>query len=150
MDFSSISTNAAVKQRARELSSCASRVYPESVGGTSIADLEWIAGGPKGGDRSVYIRLSQDGSKGRLGEGYLPDRFLGHCGAVISRLAPSEPICWSIPQSLIDFIGTNGFRLPYVVLAEGLAKADVFAGQQRTFNHFGIGQHSFLITPWRR
>ena len=151
IDFTAVTTNAEVKQRARELAvSRAYRVYPENIGGTSVADLKGIARGPPGGDSSVYVLLKSDGSRGRLGEGFLPQRLRDHYGAAISRLAPRAPIRWSIPQEFVDFIVSNDFYLPYVVLAEGLAKADAFAGQQRIFDHFGIGSRSFLINPWRR
>lgn len=150
MDFSTITTNRGVKESARTLAQRAYRVRPESLGDTPIADLEQIARGPSMGDRSVYILLSLDGSRGRAGEGNVAQRLLDHYGAVISRLAPDAPIRWSVPQSLIDLLVGNDWRLPYVVLADSMSKANSVAGEQRIFDHFGIGPGSFLVNPWRR
>ena len=105
---------------------------------------------PAAGDKAIYIVLSLDHSKGRLGEGNPMQRMRDHLGAAISCLAPNAPIRWSTPSSFVDFIVANDFRMPYVVLADGISKADAFAGQQRMFDHFGLGQDSFLINPWRR
>jgi hypothetical protein len=150
-DLSAITTNRGVKELARTLAQRAYRVRPESLGGTPIAYLEQIARSPASqGDRSVYILLSLDASKGRAGEGNVAQRLLDHYGAVISRLAPNAPIRWSVPQSLIDLLVGNDWRLPYVILAEGMSKANSVAGEQRIFDHFGIGPGSFLVNPWRR
>ena len=148
--FGSITTNKEVKRLARELAKRgAVRVFPKSLGGTSFGELEKLAMGSTPGDRCVYIVLSLDHTKGRLGRGREHQRMLDHLGAVISRLSPSYVgPRWPIPQSLIDLVCNNGMQLPYAVLADGMSVADSKAAEQRIFDHFGIG--GFLINPWKR
>src|SRR5262249_45881975 len=106
--FGWITSNDGVKRLAKTLAeSGAVRVFPESIGGTRMAELQKLAAGSTPGDRCVYIVLSLDHTKGRLGQGQERQRMRDHLGAVISRLALDAPIKWSIPQSFIDLIVAN-------------------------------------------
>jgi hypothetical protein len=125
------------------IDTCAFRVYPDCLGGIPVTELTRLAAPDASpGDRCVYIVLSLDQTKGRLGEGVERERMKGHLGAAISRHSPAMHAgppdgptrMWSIPPELVDLIAGNGFRLPYVVVADGLSKADARAGEARLWD----------------
>jgi hypothetical protein len=120
--LASFTTNPQITAYARNhIDEHAYRVFPGEVGGTPIGELNRLASGSSPGDRCVYIVLSLDQMKGRLGKGAIRARMQGHLGAVISHLAPGAPFKWSAAPSMNDMIVANGFRLPYVILADGMS-----------------------------
>ncbi len=117
------------------------RRQPASLHGVPFGELAATAsafparGFPR--DRCVYAILSADGSRGRVGQGVLRDRLLGHYGAVVSHLSPGIEKKWSIPQPFVDMIVANGLMLPYVVFADDLTVEQARVGEAALFARLG-------------
>jgi hypothetical protein len=157
--FIAVKTNREVKDHARRLVQLAYRIKPPILGGTPLADLERIATGPSpaSGDRGVYLIMRRDLTRGRLGEGVIHQRIKDHIGFAIARSQPTPPVndrggpvYWSGDLDFANEIIANDYALPYVVLADGISKGTAEDGQERVFDHFGIGADSFLMNKVRR
>jgi phage-related protein len=151
MNLDSFTTNPQITRYTREhIDEHAYQVFPDQLAGMPIDELQRVAKGSSqgDGDRSVYLVLSLDQTKGRVGKGFTRARMQGHLGAVISHRAPGAPFQWSIPRGFVDLIVANDFRLPYVILADKLSDPDALAGEARIREHPDLGD--FLINASRK
>jgi hypothetical protein len=151
-------TNREVKEHAGRLARLARRVKPDILGGTPLADLERIAAGPSParGDRGVYLIMTRS-QRGRLGEGAILQRLKDHLGFAIARTQPTppvndggKPVYWTGDIDFAREIVANDYLLTYDVLADGISKGTAEDGQDRIFDHFGLGPNSFLMNKVRR
>jgi hypothetical protein len=136
---------------------------PETLGGRKFSDLAALACRGTTGEKgkySVYMIVTPDFSMGRLGEG-LPDRFWHHINAYFwhqadegwrqrqvetylsgrrdyLRLKNNTKSYQPMDPGLIGIIHRSGDHLYWVLLADGLTKAQSAAGEQAIFHALGI------------